>query len=298
MRYFLPAEEIYDIIDAAHISIGHGGHDRLKNETAKKCANVTKEMINIYLSMCEVCQRKKSKSKQGLVSKPILYIEMNSRCQVDLIDIQSQADREYKFIMVYQDHLTKFVVLRSLKTKRATEVAHHLLDIFFNFWSSMHSSFRQWQRICEFSFKRSYWRQLKLVNGKPRHNLSQGSVERANQDVENMLTSWMQNNKTTNWSNGLRFVQFMKNRAFHSGIKQSPYRAIFGSEPKVGLMTSNLPLEVISKLEDEEQLQVAITEINQNLKHNKENESGEENDEYYKEDEGNKIEKEGEIAEV
>nr|XP_022914003.1 uncharacterized protein LOC111424624 [Onthophagus taurus] len=53
---------------------------------------------------------------------------------------------------------------------------------------------------------------------------------------------------------------------------------MFRSEPKVGLMTSNLPLE--------------------NLEHNKKNESGEENDEYYKEDEGNKIEKEGEIAEV
>nr|XP_022900153.1 KRAB-A domain-containing protein 2-like [Onthophagus taurus] len=195
---------------------------------------------------------------------------MNSRCQVDLIDMQSQADCEYKFIMVYQDHLTKFVVLRSLKTKRATEVAHHLLDIFLTFGAPciLHSD-----------------------NGRE-------FVNSVLKDVENMLASWMRDNKTTNWSNGLRFVQFMKNRAFHSGIKQSPYRAIFGSEPKVGLMTSNLPLEVISKLEDEEQLQVAITEINQKLKHNKENESGEENDEYYKEDEGNKIEKEGEIAEV
>ncbi|KAL4720817.1 hypothetical protein ACJJTC_014988 [Scirpophaga incertulas] len=93
VKYFLPAEEIYDIIDAAHISIGHGGHDRLKNETAKKYANVTKEIINIYLSMCEVCQRKK---RRGLVSKPILHTEMNSRCQVDLIDMQLQEDRGRK----------------------------------------------------------------------------------------------------------------------------------------------------------------------------------------------------------
>nr|XP_022914002.1 KRAB-A domain-containing protein 2-like [Onthophagus taurus] len=200
MTYFLPAEEIYDIIDAAHISIGHGGRDRLKNETAKKYANVTKEMINIYLSMCEVCQSKKSKSKQGLVLKPILHTEMNSRCQVDLIDMQSQADREYKFIMVYQDHLTKFVVLRSLKTKRAAEVAHHLLDIFLTFGAPciLHSDNGREFVNSDLKELASYWPELKLVNGKPRHSQSQGSVERANQDVENMLASWMHDNKTTN----------------------------------------------------------------------------------------------------
>ena len=55
---------------------------------------------------------------------------MNSRCQVDLIDMQSEPDKEYLFIMNYQDHLTKFTILRPLKTKTAEEVAYQLLDIF------------------------------------------------------------------------------------------------------------------------------------------------------------------------
>jgi len=32
---------------------------------------------------------------------------------------------------------------------------------------------------------------LKIVHGKPRHSQSQGSVERANQDIENMLATWL-----------------------------------------------------------------------------------------------------------
>ena len=32
--------------------------------------------------------------------------------------------------MVYQDHLTEFVKLRALKTKRTEEVAKYLIDIF------------------------------------------------------------------------------------------------------------------------------------------------------------------------
>jgi len=37
---------------------------------------------------------------------------------------------------------------------------------------------------------------MKLVHGKPRHSQSQGSVERSNQDVRDMLVAWMSNNNT------------------------------------------------------------------------------------------------------
>ena len=44
--------------------------------------------------------------------------------------MQSQAEGDYRFIMNYQDHLTKFITLRALKTRKAEEVAYQLLDIF------------------------------------------------------------------------------------------------------------------------------------------------------------------------
>ncbi len=47
---------------------------------------------------------------------------------------------------------------------------------------------------------------LKIVHGKPRHSQSQGNVERADQDIVNMLCTWMQDNKSDRWSEGLRFV--------------------------------------------------------------------------------------------
>lgn len=84
----------------------------------------------MYLNLCESCQKKKSLPRKGLVIKPILGKELNSRCQIDLIDMESQADGDYKFILVYQDHLTKFVQLRPLKSKRMEEVAYHLTEIF------------------------------------------------------------------------------------------------------------------------------------------------------------------------
>jgi len=61
------------------------------------------------------------------------------------------------------------------------------------------------------------WDGVKVVHGKPRHSQSQGSVERANQDIEHMLAAWMDEKKDLNWPAALKFIQFQKNRALHAG---------------------------------------------------------------------------------
>ncbi|KAL4153512.1 hypothetical protein QTP88_001345 [Uroleucon formosanum] len=118
------------------------------------------------------------------------------------------------------------------------------------------------------------WKDLKIVHGKPRHSQSQGSVERANQDVENMLGTWLQDNKTKKWSEGIKFIQFMKNRAYHHGIKSSPYEAMFGSMAKIGLNNCILPMHVVAKLKTEEDLEKALNTIEkeENKEKNSDNE--------------------------
>ena len=102
------------------------------------------------------------------------------------------------------------------------------------------------------------WPDCKLVHGKPRHSQSQGSVERANLDTENLLVCWMQENSTTSWSRGLPQVQFQKNTRFHSGIGRTPYEALFGTKPKCGIKSTNLPQEVLDLIVTEEDLQQAL----------------------------------------
>jgi hypothetical protein len=52
-----------------------------------------------------------------------------TRGQVDLIDYQSVPDSGYKWVLHYQDHFTKFSILRPLKSKTAAEEAYNLLNI-------------------------------------------------------------------------------------------------------------------------------------------------------------------------
>jgi transposase InsO family protein len=173
-----------------------------------------------YLNLCTHCQKKKSSNiKRGLVSKTILHFTFNSRAQIDLIDMQSQNINGFRFILNYQDHLTKFVLFRDLSSKRAEEITHNLLDIYTTFGAPaiLHSDNGRELVNSLIIEHQSIWLDAKIVHGKPRYSQIQGSVERANHDVEDMLT-WMAQNKSKDWPSTLQFIQFQKNRALHSGM--------------------------------------------------------------------------------
>jgi len=134
----------------------------------------------------------------------------------------------------------------------AEELAYQLMDIFSMFGAPF---IQQSDNGREFSNKiiqnlADKWPGMKFVHGKPRHSQSQGSVERSNQDFQDMLIAWM--SKT--WSEGLRFIQSKKSRALHSGIKTSPYGAMFGTVKRIGLGDSLLTEDMYTSIEAEEEL--------------------------------------------
>ncbi|CAC5368193.1 unnamed protein product [Mytilus coruscus] len=96
--------------------------------------------------------------------------------------------------------------------------------------------------------------ECKIVHSKPRHPQSQGSVERANADVKDMVITWMRDNHCKDWPVGVKFVQFEKNRSHHSGINRAQYKAMFGVDARVGLTSSSLPDELVAKIDSQEHL--------------------------------------------
>ena len=95
--------------------------------------------------------------------------------------------------------MTKFVVLRPLKSKCAAEVAYHLLDIFCLFGSPHILQSDSGREFANEIVKGlvDMWPECKLVHCKPRHSQSQWSVERANKDVEDIMACWMHDNNTS-----------------------------------------------------------------------------------------------------
>ncbi|KAK3918431.1 KRAB-A domain-containing protein 2 [Frankliniella fusca] len=237
IRFYVMIDELVDILTEAHRALKHGGKHRMIDECKKKYANVTEETIVVYLSLCKRCATKRNRQKRGLTTRPIISNAMNDRVQVDLIDMQSAAGGEFWYIMNVQDHLTKFVHLQPLRQKTAQFDRH-----FPAILSTLHPALEQRTRVPEsaghFSQERFGLTCTSFtVNRAPRHSQSQGGVERANQDVQVMLATWMADHRTSQWSRGLRWVASAKNRAVHQGTKASPYEAMFSRPMRVGIST-------------------------------------------------------------
>ena len=123
--------KVFDLFVTVHAE----GRKYLGNVTVLKqnYCGFSKEVIQVFLNSCSECQLQRCKKQlKCTVTKPIRTSEFASRGQVDLIDLQntSEINRPCNFLMVYQDHLTKFVVLRALQRKSEDEVVKNLLDIF------------------------------------------------------------------------------------------------------------------------------------------------------------------------
>ena len=200
-------------------------------EARKKWSNLTMEACKLYISFCSDCQEKKKRTvHKGLVVKPVRSETIFSRSQIDLVNLQTLPDGEYKYILPYVNHFTKFCVLKPLTSKRAEEVAGALLDIFLTFGAL---AILQSDNGREFvnsvlSELSTLWPELKLVTGRPRHPQSQGAVERLNGVIQDKLKIWMRENNTTRWSVGLKFVQWQINISSHETIKNSPFKVTFG----------------------------------------------------------------------
>lgn len=123
-------EDYYEKLYEAHVQTGHGGRDKMIYY-AKNKWRISKMACNIFVTCCQTCNRKRVAPQRGVIVKPITSDGFNMRGQVDLIDFQSCPDGEYKWLMNYQDHATKFLHLRPLTSKHAVNVADELSKIFF-----------------------------------------------------------------------------------------------------------------------------------------------------------------------
>ena len=147
-----------------------------------------------------------------------------------------------------------------MKTKHAEVIAENLVNIFCHFGAPLllHSdNGREFvNQVIHALLK--LWPDCRMINGKARHSQSQGSVERCNRDIENMLACWQVDNNTTNWAYGLQFVQYAKNARHHTGIGRSPFMAQLGYEAQLGVQTLNLDKDILEDVTSEEDLNTVL----------------------------------------
>ena len=104
---------------------------------------------------------------------------------------------------------------------------------------------------------------MRILHGNPIHPENQGSVERANNDLKNLLASKMRDNSNDLcWVKYVRRVQLEKNTTYHSTIGMTLSEVLYNRKPSFGLSDLGIPSELASQIHDEGDLKRVIDEIN------------------------------------
>ncbi|XP_064121809.1 KRAB-A domain-containing protein 2-like [Macrobrachium nipponense] len=185
---------------------------------------------------------------------PVEANSMNSRAQVDLIDMQSQPDGKTSFILKLSGSLDEDGVFGLYRRK----LLKRLLST-----SLIYSVTKEAPYPALVKEVLMMWPECKMVHGKPRHSQSQGSDGTCQQGYRSNSRMLDEGHNSTQWSQGLRFVQKKKNTRFHSGIGRTPYEAMYGQKARLGVDATSVPEEVLDGMQTEEQLAEALGVVNE-----------------------------------
>ncbi|CAG8805867.1 27509_t:CDS:2, partial [Racocetra persica] len=124
--------------------------------------------------MCKICKTRRLSSKP-LAIRPIISKFFIQRLQIDLIDMRTRRDSEFKWIAHARDHFSHFSWDRILTDKCVAKVAVFLFDIFTVFGLPI---FLQSDNRHEFTADiinnlSKLWPNLKIIHGKPRRPQTQ-----------------------------------------------------------------------------------------------------------------------------
>ena len=78
-KRILPRGELFNAIHNCHLSMGHAGRDKVAFELGKTYHNMSRRLVEMYLSTCLVCGMKRNRPRKNVVVKPIISDDMNSR---------------------------------------------------------------------------------------------------------------------------------------------------------------------------------------------------------------------------
>ena len=128
----LHKENIFDAIRKTHEEAIHAKGRTLTHKIREKYGkSIPQWVLKLFTDLCPHCiEMREVRKSQVAGHKPILSNQFGERGQADLIDYQSLEFNGYKYLLVYQDHCTKFVECCPLKNKRKRTTSRALIDIF------------------------------------------------------------------------------------------------------------------------------------------------------------------------
>lgn len=230
------------LISALHQSAvgGHSGITVTYQRVKKLFAWAgLKAAVEDYVKQCEVCQHSKHEHTKPAGKLQPLPVPTGpwQDISMDFIDGLPKSEG-FDSIMVVVDRLTKFAHFIPLKHPySAPQVATALWDYVIKLHGIPLTILSDRDSI----FTSAVWRKLlstagtKLLYSTAYHPQTDGQTERVNQCLEMYLRSAV-HDSPKQWRSWLSAAEFWYNASFHASLTCSPFKALYGREPNVGLM--------------------------------------------------------------
>jgi len=192
---------------------------------------ITKEQVQWLIRRCQTCLKNCPNRSCGEL-EPIISQQILESIQIDLIDMRHEPDEQFKWILHFIDHFSKFSCLAGLKSKRAVEVADAIAICIGQFEPAaifQCDNGREFQGVLLILLKRYG---VKVINGRLQTASTQGLVEQANGTVKIRLRAWKEDTGNKAWAGALPDIALIMNRAVHGSTGKSPYEIMFGRKPR------------------------------------------------------------------
>lgn len=205
-----------------------------------------KQQVEDFVKQCVVCQQAKHEHchPPGLLQP--LPIPEGAWQDISLDFIEGLPISEgSNIILVIVDRFTKYAHYLPLKHPfTAHQVAKLLLDSVVKLHGIPHTMVSDRDRI----FLSHIWQELftalgtKLLHSTAYHPQTDGQTERVNQCLEMYLRCAVQQSPSK-WKKWLPMAELWYNSSFHTTLGCSPFKALYGYEPSLGLVPppSELP---------------------------------------------------------
>jgi hypothetical protein len=243
---------------------GRSFHSRLQDVYC----NISRQVAKVFADICPGCIMEQQRMAPLAGLCPIVTEGFGTFGQVDWINFQSMPDHGFNFLLNYIDHGIKALFCVPIVRKRASCV-----DTFSGIYehrsaddptigngrelmsAAMTAKQSHWQISLTPDFLddviaelKQLWPDCRMVCGSPRHSESNGGVERVNQTVQLKLAHWMRTHKSRRWTVGCKMVMWRYNTQKHRTIGDTPYRLLFGQNPRFGISSLPLTKELIDSL--------------------------------------------------
>jgi len=226
-------ENMYDVIGSIHENLQHAGYAKTFDELKKRYSYIPRKLVAAFVNACSFCTSRRTVSTPVSVT-PTIANKFMSRVQLDLIDLRTRPNGEYRYIVHARDHFTRFSWAEALTDNQAINVARFLFKTFTQFGPPV---FLQSNNKKEFVATiihelQQLWPGIHIINGDARDPRSQGLMTRGNEILKNKLSIWRASNKRQDWHIGLPLVVWTMNTLVCSATKNSPYYLVFRQHPR------------------------------------------------------------------